>query len=128
MKYEENFVRFGYFARLRARFERLRKKRGLPYLRFGTDIYSYSNDGLEINIYLSEKETPYFADGIKGNVSVLTEIFVKLPKTEEQVSVSVGAISGQMNYRAVENDYYLSVSDGSIQGESAEVTLTCDGV
>lgn len=92
-----------------------------------TDIYSYSNDGLEINIYLSEKETPYFADGIKGNVSVLTEIFVKLPKTEEQVSVSVGAISGQMNYRAVENDYYLSVSDGSIQGESAEVTLTRGG-
>lgn len=92
-----------------------------------TNIYQYCNDGLEIKIYISEKETPYAADGIKGNVGNLTEVFVKLPENHEEVNVSVSNIAGEMNFRAVENDYYLSVSDGNVTGESAEVTLTFGG-
>ena len=92
-----------------------------------TNIFQYRDDETEIKIYLSEKETPYLADGIKGEVSPLTEIFVTLPKNHEEVNVSVGDISGEMSYRAVENCYYLSLSDTSIEGESAEVTLSYNG-
>ena len=90
-----------------------------------TNIYMYSNDGLEIKIYLSEKETPYSADGIKGEVSPLTEIYVSLPKNYDEVNVSVCSVHGEMSYRAVENCYYLSVTDSGISGEKVDVTLTC---
>ena len=92
-----------------------------------TDIYLYSDDGLEIKIYKSEKETPYSADGIKGNMGKLCEIFVTLPKSAETVEISVGGINGEMSYRAVENCYYISAADGGIDGESASVTLVRDG-
>ena len=89
-----------------------------------TNIYLYSNDGLEIKIYISEKETPYSADGMKGEMSGLTEIYVALPKNYDEVNVSVGDAEGEMSYRAVENCYYLSLSNGNIQGDSVDVTLT----
>lgn len=92
-----------------------------------TDIYLYSNDGTEIKIYKSEKETPFCADGIKGNVTDITEIFVKLTKNCEEVEISAGGISGEMNFKAVENLYYLSASAADISGDSVEVTLKLDG-
>lgn len=92
-----------------------------------TDIYLYSNDGLEIKIYLSEKENPYNADGIKGEMTTLTEVFVKFPKNPEEVNITVGGTENEMSYRAVENEYYLSLSSCGISGESATVTLSCDG-
>ncbi len=88
-----------------------------------TDIYLYSNDGLEIKIYLSEKEMPYCADGIKGDVSKLCEIFVTLPKNYEEVNIYVGGIDGEMNYKAADNLYYLSSSGCNVSGDSTAVTL-----
>lgn len=92
-----------------------------------TDILMYSNDGLEIKIYLSEKENPYSTDGIKGEMSKLTEIYVNLPKNSDSVYVSVETVEGEMSYRAVENCYYMSCSESGITGESAQVTLTYGG-
>lgn len=92
-----------------------------------TNIYLYSNDGLEVKIYVSEKETPYSADGIKGEMGELTEIFVTLPRNYEEVNISVCSAEGEMNYRAVENCYYLSLSKAEISGESVDVTLTFGG-
>ena len=89
-----------------------------------TNIYLYSDDGLEIKIYLSQRESPYSSDGIKGEISALTEIYVSLPKNEQNVYVSVSGLEGQMNYKAVENCYYLSSSSSSISGDSTQVTLT----
>lgn len=104
---------------------------GVNYLNYvsekRTDIYLYSNDGLEIKIYLSEKETPYSADGIKGEMTPLTEIFVSLPENPDSVDIEVCSAGGEMNYRAVENCYYLSLSGGDISGESTDVTLTYGG-
>ena len=91
------------------------------------NIYLYSNDGIEIKIYISERENPYAPDGICGDMRDLTEIFVKLDKNYDEVVVSVCTIEGEMNYRAVENCYYLSTSGGNIKGESVDVTLTCGG-
>ena len=70
-----------------------------------TDIYLYSNDGLDIKIYLSEKENPYSTDGIKGNMGEITEIYVSLPKHYDQVEISVCGFHGEMNYSAVEDCY-----------------------
>lgn len=92
-----------------------------------TDIYLYSNDGLEIKIYRSEKETPYSADGVKGEMSALTEIFVTLPENYDEVNVKAGNIEGEMNYRAVENCYYLSSSGGEIPNSNVEVNLSYGG-
>ena len=89
-----------------------------------TDIYMYSDDSVSIKIYVSEKENPYNSDGIKGAMTSLTEIFVALPENREEVNVSVGNANGEMNYRAVENIYYLSLSNGGVSGDSAAVTLT----
>lgn len=104
-------------------------KKSVDYLSYvsekRTNIYMYSNDGLEIKIYISEKETPYSADGIKGEVSPLTEIFVTLPKNYDEVSISVCKAQGEMSYRAVENCYYLSLADSGISGEKVDVNLTC---
>lgn len=106
-------------------------KKNVNYLNYvsekRTDIYLYSDDGLEIKIYLSEKETPFCADGVKGNVGDLTEIFVTLPENADGVDISCGAIAGEMSFRAVDNCYYLSGSGGGIYGESAQVTLTYGG-
>ena len=105
-------------------------KREVNYLNYisekRSNIYLYSDDEVEIKINISERETPYSTDGIKGDISNFTEIFVFLPKNYDEVDVSVADISGQMNYKAVENCYYLS-SGGNIAGEKVIVTLTFGG-
>lgn len=105
--------------------------RKVNYLSFVSEkrsnIYLYSDDGFEIKIHISERETPYSSDGIKGDISPFTEIFVTLPKNYDEVEISVADISGQMNYKAVENCYYLSLSGGNISGDSVVVTLSYNG-
>lgn len=92
-----------------------------------TDIYLYASDDTEIKIYCSKREQPYAMDGIKGDVSDFIEIFVKLPKNPETLEVSAEGLGGEMNYRAVENDFYLSFTAGPFKTASVEVTLDCDG-
>ena len=92
-----------------------------------SNIYLYSDDEFEIKIHVSEREAPYSTDGIKGDVSGFTEIFVKLPKNYNEVEIHAADIAGQMNYRSVENCYYLSQSDGNIAGDDVKVTLTFGG-
>lgn len=91
------------------------------------NIYMYSDDSLEIKIYTSERENPYSADGIKGDVAPLCEVYVRLPKNYDEVEIKVKDVEGEMNYKAVESCYYLSFSDGNFDGESVPVTLTYDG-
>lgn len=106
-------------------------KKQIDYLSFVSEkrsnIYMYSDDGFEIKIHISERETPYSADGIKGEMTDFCEIFVTLPKNYDEVNISVADVQGQMNYKAVENCYYLSASGGNISGDTVTVTLTCGG-
>ena len=92
-----------------------------------SNIYLYSDDEIQIKIHVSERESPYSTDGIKGDVSEFCEIFVTLPKNFDEVNISVCGVSGQMNYKAVENCYYLSQSGGNIAGEKVDVSLTFGG-
>ena len=102
-------------------------KKEVNYLNYVSEkrsnIYLYSDDEIEIKIHISERETPYSTDGIKGDISNFTEIFVYLPRNYDEVNISVCQIEGQMNYRAVENCYYLS-SGENFTGEKVEVKLT----
>ena len=102
-------------------------KREVNYLNYVSEkrsyIYLYSDDEIEIKIHIAERETPYSTDGIKGDISDFTEIFVYLPRNYDEVDISVCQIEGQMNYRAVENCYYLSSSD-NISGDKVAVKLT----
>ena len=88
------------------------------------DIYVYSDDTTEIKIYVSEKETPFSADGIKGKVSDIVEVFVKLDKTPEELNINLLGTQGEMNYQAVENRFYLGFSGIKEIPEKFEVTLT----
>ena len=92
-----------------------------------SNIYLYESDGLEIKIYISEREVPYGADGVKGEMSPFTEIFVTLPENCDEVNISVANVEGRMNYQAVENRYYLSLSDSGISGDGVNVTLSLNG-
>lgn len=92
-----------------------------------TDIYIYAGDDTEIKIYCSTREQPYALDGIKGDVTNFMEIFVKLPKNPETVEINAGGLGGEMNYRAVENDYYLSFTAQPFNSERVDVSLNCDG-
>ncbi|MCH5142963.1 MAG: hypothetical protein J1G07_04560 [Clostridiales bacterium] len=92
-----------------------------------TDIYLYAGDDTQIKIYCSLREQPYAADGIKGDMSDFIEIFVSLPKNPETLEVDAEGLGGEMNYRAVENDFYLSFTAQPFKTESVAVKLDCDG-
>ena len=106
-------------------------KKQVDYLNYisekRSNIYLYADDEYEIKIQVSQREVPYSTDGIRGEVSGFCEIFVTLPKNYDEVEIHAGNIEGEMNYRAVENCYYLSQSDGNIAGDSVLVTLTFNG-
>ena len=105
-------------------------KKGVNYLNYVSEkrsnIYMYADDEIEIKINISERENPYSTDGIKGEMSDMIEIFVTLPKNYDEVNISVAEIEGQMNFKAVENCYYLQ-SGGTLEGEKITATLTYGG-
>lgn len=92
-----------------------------------TNVYVYEDDSVLIKINCSYKEQPYAADGIRGEVGGLCEIFVSLPKNPQELEVSFEGFGGEMNYRAVDNLYYLSFTAEPFDKNSVEVTLSADG-
>lgn len=92
-----------------------------------TSVYLYEDDDVSLKIYCSQKEQPYAADGYKGNVCDLTEIFVKFNRTAEKVEINAEGIGGEMNYSAVDKNYYLSFSSPDFESDRVQVTLTVDG-
>ncbi|MBD5584768.1 MAG: hypothetical protein HDQ88_06780 [Clostridia bacterium] len=91
------------------------------------NVYVYRDDDTEVKIYCSQKEQPYCADGIKGELCDLIEIFVKLPKNPQELEVSVEGFTGEMNYQAVDGIFYLSYTSPAFTGSGVTVTLTADG-
>lgn len=92
-----------------------------------TNIFLYEDDTTAVKIHCSQKEQPYAADGFKGEMSDLIEIFVTLPKVYDTVEVSVANLSGEMTYQAVEKRFYLSLSAPEFTANSVDVTLNFDG-
>ncbi|MDE6585824.1 MAG: hypothetical protein K2K80_03995 [Clostridia bacterium] len=91
------------------------------------EIYIYADDDTTVTVYCCEKEQPYNADGIKGDVCPVVEIFVTLPKNPREVEVELLGHGGDMNYRSVQGDFYLSFTAEPFTQNSVDVKLTCDG-
>lgn len=91
------------------------------------DVYLYQDDGVSVKIYLSDKETPYNQDGIKGEMTKLCEIFYYADKTPKEVEVSVNGLGGEMNYQSTTRSFYLSFTYNEDFGAKANVALNVDG-
>ena len=92
-----------------------------------SDVFLYRDDTTEIKIQCSKKEQPFCADGYKGEVCDLVEIYVTLAKNPQVLEVQVESLGGEMNYQAVTRQYYLSLSAAAFDKSGVEVTLTADG-
>ena len=91
------------------------------------NIYMYSDDGTEIKIYCSEKESPFVADGIKGNVNSLTEIYLQFNEGFDEVYITSQRFTGgEASYLTVKGCWYLSFS-GYQEGDNIALTVNCDG-
>lgn len=92
-----------------------------------TAVYIYEGDDISVKIHFTEREQPYAADGIKGKLGPVCEVFVKLPKTSEEVNVSLLGHSGEMNYSATDGDYRLTFTQTEPETDYADVELGYDG-
>lgn len=91
------------------------------------DIYLYEDDGASLKIYLSDKETPYACDGIKGAMTSVCEIYYFCENTPNEVTIDLQGLGGEMNYLSVSRTFYLSFNCTQDFGTQAEATLTVDG-
>lgn len=92
-----------------------------------TDVFVYADDELSFKIHCSERETPYVSDGIKGKTQSVIEVYLKCDDCPSSVKMSAGGYSGEMNYLAVSESFYLSFSGEAFKEEKVEVRLSTDG-
>ena len=91
------------------------------------DVYIYQDDGVSLKIYLSDKETPYNADGVKGEMTSVCEVYYYCENTPSEVEMDLNGFGGEMNYLAVSRSFYLSFSCDKSFGAKATVNLIIDG-
>lgn len=92
-----------------------------------SNIYIYKDDETEIKLQCVKREQPFAADGFKGELCELIEIFVTLPKNPQEVEISVNGLGGEMNYQAVTRQYTISFSSSAFAGDELSANLTLDG-
>lgn len=89
-------------------------------------VYLCKEDGYELKIFCSDRETPYSADGFKGNMTTVCEVYYKCENSPESVVAEVEGFSGEMSYMSVTDSFYLSFSADIKSAESLPVKLTID--
>lgn len=90
-------------------------------------VYYYEEDGFELKIHCSLRETPYYLDGIKGDVSAITEVFYYPDETPKEVEIDVNGHTGEMSYIATTRSFYLSFSSEDFGTANVKVKLNVDG-
>lgn len=90
-------------------------------------VYVYEDDETSLKIYLSDKETPYVSDGIKGEMTSVCEVYYYSKNTPDEVEIDLGGMGGEMSYLSVSQSFYLSFSCDKAFGAKATVNLTADG-
>lgn len=90
-------------------------------------VYFYKDDLVSVKIYSVDRETPYSLDGVKGDVSNVTEVFLEYANSADEVEIELLGHGGEMSWQAVTRNYYLSFAGGEINGASIPVTLKIDG-
>lgn len=92
-----------------------------------SNIYLYEEDGLSCKIYVSQKESPYNSDGIKGEMNSLIEISLTLDRTPNAAEITVNGVGGEMSYLSVSKSFTLSFSGEDFGTDNVSVCLTADG-
>lgn len=90
-------------------------------------FYFYKDDTISVKIYSVDKETPYSLDGVKGDVSNVTEIYFEYNGSANEVEIELLGHGGEMSWLAVTRNYYLSFAGENIKEASIPVTLNIDG-
>ena len=106
-----------------------------------SNIFLAESNELSLRIYAVAKETPYVTDGIKKEISTLTEIYLTAPSGNREYNVSFNVngrnYGGDMSFDNVKAEYYFSctldVSEFSsiecrIDSGSENTTLTATSV
>lgn len=92
------------------------------------DLYLYEDDGVSLKIFLSDKETPYNCDGVKGQMSSVCEVYYFAENTPKEVLLDLNGLGGEMNYVSTSRSFYLSFNCDSGFGAKASASLIVDGV
>lgn len=90
-------------------------------------VYLCKEDGYELKIFCSDRETPYALDGVKGNMTTVTEVYYSCSGSPSSVVADIDGQGGEMSYMSVTNSFYLSFSGKLTEKESVMVKLNVDG-
>ncbi|MBE7089111.1 MAG: hypothetical protein E7370_06350 [Clostridiales bacterium] len=91
-----------------------------------TDLYFYADDNLTVKLYNGLRESPYNADGIKGEITPFCEIYCYFKTNPKTVKIKALTVEGEMNYNSIKNCYYLSLGEEIDFGKSVQISLDCD--
>lgn len=90
-------------------------------------VFMYSGDDAEIKIYCCEKESPFVADGVRGQLNGLVEIYASFTDEYEKVNVTSESFTGgEMSYMTTRGCWYLSYSGDEISGSEITVNIEHD--
>lgn len=98
-----------------------------------SDLFAAETEDFSLTISCITRETPYAADGVACNTLKLIEIAVKPSEsTDGSKSYRIAlsgepAISGELSYRTVKGDYFLSQGVSAFPEGSVTVRLSEDG-
>lgn len=90
------------------------------------NIFLYADDNVTVKIYLSQREVPYAADGICGDLSPYTEMFISFATTPQTVKVESDALSGELAYQTAKNYFYLSMGERPDWNTQVELKVIYD--
>lgn len=94
-----------------------------------TEIFYCEQDGFELTASFSQKEYPYCADGIVGDLSDLFEIKLKAPDNSAEYNISFTAgdkeYSGEMSFESVRQIYTFSQSIPCPKEKQITFTVFC---
>ena len=98
-----------------------------------SDLFAAETEDFSLTISCVTRETPYAADGIACNTQKLVEIALKPSRDTDGskiygIALSGGpAVSGELSYRTVKGDYFLSQGVSAFPEGSVTVRLSEDG-
>lgn len=90
-------------------------------------VYICQEDGYELKVFCSDRETPYALDGVKGDMTTVTEVYYTCTGSPSKVSCDIGGKGGEMSYMSVTRSFYLSFAGELEKAESVKVSLDIDG-
>lgn len=91
------------------------------------EVYFCKEDNFEVKIFFSDRETPYLADGVKGEIATVCEVYYKCENNPNEVTFEFENQSGEMNYSSVTDSFYLSFTHQALNASQMETSFTVDG-